>query len=369
MLPSERPEIATTLLAFDRCGSLAQHNYRDPGPYPHHSSRSEAMYRPPARRTGRQTQNVTGAHEMTVRRGEASEAEDGLPDLIVDSHVHVFRKLSSRYPRHVHELYPEHLEARVEHLLDVMGANGVSKAVLVPLSHHDEYVRECLTQFPGRFAGIGFHDRTSTGSADNLVKDFRRRVAETGIQGLRFFHLGDPRVEDARNLPLFPLLREMASNNHKVWFYAPPDQLAVLRRVLEALPGLHVVLNHLGFCPGKFGMDNLGRPRHTIVIPPPTLSGVLGLSDFANVRVMVSGEYSFSRDRYPYRDVSKVVREIYLAFGSTRLLWASDFPWIVEEPGYASVASLPRAHLPDLTSRELEAIMAGNAMDLFFAPV
>ena len=278
---------------------------------------------------------------------------------VVDGHLHVFLRRSERYPRDVHELYPAELEAPVERLLEAMDAAGVDKAVLVPLSPHDEYLRECLRRFPGRFAGIGVHDPGAT----DPVAALHRRVEQSGIQGVRLHHLGDP-GSSSEELEVFPLLAALADGRLKLWFYAPPEQLGLLGGVLEVLPSLQVVLNHLGFCPRGYEVDEHGRPHIPTELPPPTLPAVLGLARFANVYAMVSGQYAFSREPYPHRDLAPVVRAVYRAYGADRLLWASDFPWILEEPGYTAQLALVDELLPDISSSERAAILGGTARKL-----
>ena len=164
--------------------------------------------------------------------------------MVVDAHLHVFAAASDRFPRDVHELYPAELEASVESLLAAMEGAGVDRAVLVPLSHHDEYVRDCLRRFPGLFAAVGLQPAGET-NADG----YRRRRESVGLQGLRLFELGDPSTADPEELPCFPILAELAQSGDKLWFYGGEAQMALLERVLAALPQLTVVLNHLGFWP------------------------------------------------------------------------------------------------------------------------
>jgi L-fuconolactonase len=278
----------------------------------------------------------------------------------VDAHLHVFVQPSDRYPRDVEELYPAGMEAPVERLLKVMDATGVDQAVLVPLSPHDEYLRACLERYPGRFAGIGVHDP----AAPDPVAALRRRVEVTGIQGLRVHHLGDPDAPAPEALETFPLLAALAEGGLKLWFYAPPDQLNLLGGILEALPGLQVVLNHLGFCPAGYRIDEHGRPRIDTELPPPTLPAVLELARFPDVHVMLSGQYAFSREPYPYRDLEPVVAAVHRAYGADRLLWASDFPWIADEPGYARQLALVDELLPHLQPAERDAIRGENVRGL-----
>jgi L-fuconolactonase len=280
---------------------------------------------------------------------------------VVDGHLHVFLRQSARYPRDTHVLFPPEREAPVELLLETMAAAGVDKAVLVPLSRHDEYLRECLERHPGTFVGVGIDD---PGGADR-VGDFRRRAETVPLQGLRMFALGDLDVSDPEELDAFPLLAELAEGGYKLWYYPPPEELPMLGRVLARLPDLVVCLNHLGFCQTGFEADERGRPRIPTELPPPTLAAMLELARFPGVHVMFSGEYAFSKQPYPYADLREVVRAVYDAFGAERMFRASDFPWILEDPGYTETLALTDVFLPDLSAEERAAIRGGTALRLF----
>jgi L-fuconolactonase len=279
---------------------------------------------------------------------------------IIDGHLHVFRAVSERYPRDVHDLFPAHLEAPVEDYLAVMVRAGVDKAVLVPLSPHDDYLRECLARYPGTFAGVGVHDPAS----DDTAGDARRRHDDTGLKALRVYHLGDPAVSDVTKLATWPLLEAMAELDLVLWFYPPPEQLPLLSRVLDALQ-LRVMLNHLGFCPRGYDVDEHRRPRIATELPPPTLPAVLELARHPSVHVMFSGQYAFSGQPYPYEDLRPIGASLYRAFGAGRLMWASDYPWIAAEPGYARTLDLVDRHLPELSDAERADVLGGTAARLF----
>ena len=281
--------------------------------------------------------------------------------MIVDAHLHVFLKRSERYPRDVHELFPAELEAPVEDYLGWMEHTGVSRAVLVPLSPHDDYIVEVVERHAPRFAWIGVF----APNAEDPVADLERRSAGTGMRGLRIHHLGDPDVRDVRELPLFPLLEAMRDRGDIVWFYAAPDQQALLVRVMQQLPDLTVMLNHLGFCPEGYEKDRYGRPRIRTSLPPTTLANVRELAEFPNVHALFSGQYAFSQQEYPYLDLRPTVESVVDALGPQRLAWASDYPWIAEHPGYAEQLELPRLLLPNLSEQDHLAIMGGNAARLF----
>ncbi len=280
---------------------------------------------------------------------------------LVDAHAHVFAPHSDAYPRTLHELHPADAAAYAEDLLREMEENGVAHAVIVPLSAHDHYAEEALRRHPGRFAVVGIQDPAAVPS----VEEFRARADSVPLQGLRLFGLGDPAVADVEELAAFPLLAHLAEHGHKLWFYSDAGQLPLLERVLERLPGLIAVLNHLGFCPSELWVDEHQRPRITTPIPPPTLPAVLELARFPGVHVLFSGQYAFSAEPYPYTDLAPVGEALAAAYGPERLMWASDYPWIAREPGYAPLLSLVDAHLPHLTGSERAAISGGTALRLF----
>ena len=285
--------------------------------------------------------------------------------MIIDGHLHLFRAVSEEYPRGVYEVMATaEREERAERLLEYMEGAGVDRAVVVPLSAHEEYLRDILGEFPGRFAGVGVFEP----EVADPVADLVRRVEETDIQGMRVFRLGDP-VSDVEALPTFALLAAMEARRLKLWFYADPEQLAMLDRVLDLLPDLDVVLNHLGFCPdihAELRFDEHRRPRFdNFPLPPPTVEAVERVARHPRVHVHLSGQYAFSAQDYPHADVQPVVDAIYRIFGADRMLWASDYPWIAEVPGYAEQLALVDHYLPDLTDAERVAIRGGTAASLF----
>lgn len=293
--------------------------------------------------------------------------------MIVDGHLHVFLPHSQEYPRVVDELAPPGRAAPVEELLPTLDAAGVDRAVLVPLGPEDDYLAECLRAHPDRFAGVIVADQSpsrnsqgTTGREPGTDPAARllQRLEHTGAGGLRMNWLGPP-DRPVTASPAFGVLETLARQGLVLWFYAPPEQLTLLDEALQALPGLRVVLNHLGFCPTGMTVDDHARPRIDTPLPPPTHPRVQALARHPGVRVMLSGEYAFSRRGHPYPDLTPVVRSLRDTFGADRMLWASDFPWTVSEPGYRRLLELPDHHLPDLTGPERAAILGGTALELF----
>jgi predicted TIM-barrel fold metal-dependent hydrolase len=282
----------------------------------------------------------------------------------IDAHLHVFEAVSDRFPRDVFEpLTPAERSAPAEALLEEMEQAGVDHAVVVAVSPHDEYLKYVLSTYPTRFAGVAVADPESSTPLDDL----NRRVETIGIQGLRLFSIGDPAAEPEQQT-LFPLLVEMAHLGVKLWLYSEVEQVQLLDRMLELLPDLVVVVNHLGFCPSiwnEMRVDEHGRPSFDVSLPPDSLETIVGLARHPNVYVKMSGQYAFTHQPYPYLDLLPVVERVYQAFGAERMMWASDYPWISPEPGYSEMLALVDHHLPGINADERLAIRGGTAARLF----
>ena len=286
---------------------------------------------------------------------------------VVDAHLHLFKAHSEAYPRLVFEgMVPAEREEPAEELLEAMEGAGVDHAVVVPLSAHDRYLAELLADHPGRFAGVGVYDEEAEDGAGQVA----RRASQAGIQGLRFYGFGGEEGQAPETLDVFPTLEAMRDHDMKVWFYGSPDQVGLLDGTMKLLPGLKVVLNHLGFCPDiwmELAIDEYMRPRFDIPLPPDSLELIeqLAADHPDDLYVHVSGQYAFTQTDYPNPDLQEVVDRIYAAFGADRMLNASDWPWIKVQPGYSEVLSLVDHYLPGLNSEERAAIRGGTAKSLF----
>ena len=284
---------------------------------------------------------------------------------VVDAHLHLFKALSDDYPRAIFEIMapPERTES-AERLLEALDATGVDRAIVCALSEHDRYLAEVLADHPSRFAGVAVHDFADPDPLATL----QRRV-DAGIEGIRFYGLEGEPGADPESLAAFEVLAAMRDAGMKAWFYGPADQVALLDGCLDLLPDLKVVLNHLGFLPNmhlELRVDEHRRPRFDMPLPPPGLEAVEALAaKHSNVYVHFSGHYAFSGAPYPYRDLQETTDRIYAAFGADRMLMASDWPWIREEPGYGETLGVVDQLLGNISAAERDMIRGGTAMSLF----
>ena len=283
---------------------------------------------------------------------------------IIDAHAHVFRPAAVS-PRGVDQLAPAERDAPVEDLLELMASSGVQAAVLVPLDAHDDYVAQVLTEYPETFAAIAVATSAEllAGGARG-VESLRARRASFGFHGLRTQWLGEP-GHPVTDSPAMTVLRYLADEGLLLWTYLPPDQLPLLPDVVRELPELRVVLNHLGFCPHDMWVDEHRRPRFDDPFPESTVQRVLQLSEADGVHLMVSGQYALSTRKPPYSDLFQVTHRFAEAYGPQRLLWASDYPWTRDVPGYQTLLDVAPATLPHLDTDDLAQVLGGTARTLF----
>ena len=314
------------------------------------------------------TIRVSGSGEVQQERNE--------PDLgtnmgKVDAHVHVFAKESAEFPREVTDALPADREETAEDLLGEMEASGIEKACLVQIGgtayEHHAYLLRCLKVYPERFRGIGL-----VPDYENPQDHMDRLADGTGIVGFRLFDVGGPTDPlgdmDCRKFKTYPVWEHAAERGYTIWLYPKASEAHCVPFLVDAFPELQVVFNHMMFCPGEgaFKKDEHGRPYIDTPIPPLTRYNTIGLYQYENVCVKLSGQYAFSREEYPYFDLKGWHGNLLGAFGAGRCMWATDFPWIRKEPGYNKLAKVLEGLMPDLSGADREAVMGGAAEKRLF---
>jgi len=287
--------------------------------------------------------------------------------LRLDAHLHVFAKVSAEFPRHSDQTMPADSEAPVEVLLQEMEEHGVDQAVLVQIGGAEldqhAYLRHCLKAHPERFRGIGLIPTDCSNPAAHMD----RLAADGDLIGFRLFDLGGPfdplALLDIRTTATYPIWQRAAEKDYVLWLYPRAGDSHIIAFLIDAFPQVRVVFNHLMVFPGQDSItfDELGRPQIDTPMPPMTRYSSQRLHQYENVRIHLSGQYAFSKEQYPYRDTAGWHTTLLQSFGADRLMWASDFPWILKEPGYGRLVGILDELLPDLDERDRVSIMGGAA--------
>ncbi|MDD3927170.1 MAG: amidohydrolase family protein [bacterium] len=129
-------------------------------------------------------------------------------------------------------------------------------------------------------------------------------------------------------------------------------QCRPLAGILERYPGLIILISHMA------------RPRlRSGKLDEEDYAPLLSLAGYPGVYVKLSGFYAFTEDgwRYPQRPLFQAVDLLRAAFGSQRLLFATDFPPVLEYNTFRQAIELLQAEYKGFTPQELQAVYRDNA--------
>jgi L-fuconolactonase len=237
---------------------------------------------------------------------------------IIDPHVHVW-KHDPQYPFAEGANVPAR-DATPETLLDLMKSNGVARTVIIQVIHYrydNRYLASVLKRYPAMFQGVCRVD-----PLDHLSS-----LTEQGFRGVRISPAGNA-SGDWFNGPLMPPLWKRCQDlKVPMTVLAPIQRMPGVGILLEKLPELTVVVDHMADCP---------------VDQPAELEKLIALKRYPNVFVKISHTWSLSKQPYPWLDAQEHVKRLHAAFGPQRLMWATDWPIVEDRSTYAKALSVVR---------------------------
>ncbi|KAK4413161.1 hypothetical protein Salat_2728600 [Sesamum alatum] len=305
------------------------------------------------------------------------------PAIVIDSHLHVWAS-----PQQAAEKYPYFpgqeptLPGHVDFLLQCMGEAGVDGALIVqPINHKFDhsYVTSVLRQYPSKFIGCCLANPAEDGTG---VKQLEDLISKDGYRAVRF------------NPYLWPSGQLMTNEVGKAMFAKAGElgvpvgfmcmkgldlHLSEIEELCTEFPSTVVLLDHLGFCkpPTNDEEDNVFLKLLTLSRFPQASIAAYQIHKLISVNVYTrcfltvyvnsAALFRVSRHPYPYEDLSDILPKIVSSYGANRIMWGSDFPYVVPECGYkeakeAVVQLIQRARL---SSSELEWIMGRTVNQIF----
>jgi len=256
-----------------------------------------------------------------------------VPPVIIDAYAHCGRT------RH---LPFEALDAQAR-------AAGIDACLLV--QHMGEFDNSYLASIvrggEGRYGAIGLVDTRKPDAARHLETLLTGEADEAA--GVRFLGARMTAEMIAESLPCIEVL-----NKHRSTLIAHlPTGIGVHLELLEQLardfPGLLLYIPHMGWPTGD------AQPT------PQWHAAVRALRSHPRIVFGLSGMYHFSAEPFPHRDVWPRVRELVATVGADRMIWASDFPLLLQTESLADSVKLfaEGSLIPDANERE--AILGGTA--------
>ena len=257
---------------------------------------------------------------------------------IIDPHVHVW-KHDPKYPFAAGAHVPDR-DATPEMLLDLMKANGVSKTVIIQVIHYkydNSYLADVLKRFPGTFRGVCRVDPLDPAAPDHLS-----HLTQQGFHGVRLSPSGEASGDWFRGPLMPPLWQRCAQLKVPMTVLAPITRMPDVATLLEKLPDLTVVIDHMADCP---------------IDQPAELEKLIALQRYPKVFVKISHTWSISKQPYPWLDAQEYVKRLHAAFGPRRLMWATDWPIVENVSTYERALRVVRDEMKFLNAEDKNWIM------------
>jgi len=260
--------------------------------------------------------------------------------LIVDAQVHIWE---SGTPVGIHRQVSSYTK---DELLRDMDEAGVDRVVLHPPSwdpRANEVATEAARAHPDRLAVLGFFD-ISRPENRSLIERWR---AQPGMLGLRFAFLR-PGEENWLTDGTADWLWPAAERAGLPIGLLCPNRVKVVGEIAAKHPRLRLLIDHMA------------RPRHSKDDAGfADLPDLLALARYPNVAVKATGAPSYSSDPWPYRNIHKYLKQIFDAFGASRMFWGTD---VTRMPcTWRQCVTMFTEELPWLKGRDLELVM-GRAL-------
>jgi L-fuconolactonase len=185
---------------------------------------------------------------------------------------------------------------------------------------------------------------------------YERFKAHPKFAGIRVMiqEMKDPR--EALRPHVIEALRRFAAEGLPVDLLAVSHQLPAVIELLDLVPGLHAVIDHI--C----------KPQIAAAVFEPWAGQMKEIAErHPGVYCKLSGMVTEADHRqWKPEHFTPYVRHIVNAFGPGRLMFGSDWPVCLLAASYSQVLDVLRGALPDsLTEEELEAIYGGNAAKFY----
>jgi L-fuconolactonase len=263
---------------------------------------------------------------------------------IIDSHVHVW-KVDPNYPFIAQGKQPAPArDASPEALLALMKAHGVSKSVLVQVSHHGwdhRFVADTLRRHPRAFIGVARvnpEDPAAPATLERLVK-------QDGFRGLRLNVQPESAYDWVRGPLMPPLWRMCDALQIPLCLQTKGPRLPDLIPLCQRFAGLTVIVDHMAdIVPGDHA----------------SLDALLALAKRPRTYVKISHTWWVSKQAYPYADALDQVKRLCDAFGPQRLLYGSDWPGVEKYCAYDRALALVD-QMKFLAPSDRAAVLGGNA--------
>lgn len=264
---------------------------------------------------------------------------------IIDSHAHIWTN-DPEFPWAAETIRPPEHDAHPEALLDAMRANGVQTTVLVQFIDYrwdNSYVARVLKTYPDKFMAVCRVNPEDPAAPDQL----NYWTQEHGFRGVRLSPEPDVRGDWFTGPLMNPLFKRAAELRVPVIILIKPSRLPDLANILERVPEVDVVIDHIADC-----FDGNAN----------NLQSLLALARYPCVYLKTGHIWVNSLLDYPWRDTHELVKQAYQTYGAQRIMWGSDWPLCLKRTTYSQALSYLRDEMDFFSEEDLTWILGRTAL-------
>jgi predicted TIM-barrel fold metal-dependent hydrolase len=281
----------------------------------------------------------------------------GSHDNLIDAHVHVWTPDTQHYPLAPGFSVKKDMVPRSftpEELFAHCRPQGVNRVVLIQMSFYqfdNRYMLKAIADHPGVFRGVAIVDERKPDVCETMKK-----LAGQGVRGFRLYAAKDQAEAWSHSANMKKMWACAADVGLAMCPLAEPESLPAVHRMCQAFPRTTVVMDHFA----RIGMKH--PPRQS------DIDNLRRLSELPHTHVKVSAFYALGKKKPPYLDLAPLIRQVRDSFGASRLMWASDCPFQVQDgQTYADSISLIRDRLDFLTEDDKRWMLRKTAEKVFFS--
>lgn len=281
----------------------------------------------------------------------AAKAKNGY----IDAHVHVWTPDTKAYP-----LAPDPILKRdmkplsftPEQLFAHCKPEGVNRIVLIQMSFYkydNRYMLDMMEKYDDTFSGVAIVDE----NAPNVCATIKS-LAKRDVRGFRIY------ASHAQAAAWGEGMKQVwtCAGDHglAVCLLADPESLPIVSQWCAQYPRTRVVIDHFA----RIGMKG--------PIKQHDVDNLCRLAEFRHTHVKTSAFYALGKRKAPYTDMAPLIRRLRDSYGASRLMWASDCPFQVQDGHtYHNSIALIRDYLDFLTPEDKNWMLRGTADKVFFS--
>lgn len=292
--------------------------------------------------------------ETTLQADDQTDVKLSNTQGYIDAHSHVWTPDTKAYPLDdrydVSAMQPNSFTP--EQLLVHAEGSGVDRVVLIQMSFYgfdNSYMLDSIAKYPGRFSGVAVID------PDDRPAATMKSLKAKGVRGFRIVSGSQPAANWLGGAGMKQMWSCAADEQMAICPLINPEYLASVDEMCKRYPKTPVVIDHFARIgiDGKMSKDNV--------------DALCRLARHENTFVKTSAFYALGKKAAPYTDLGKMIHRLAHAFGSDRLMWATDCPYQVEAGHtYHDSIDLIRYKLDFLTDRDRSWLLQKTAQKVFF---